>query len=595
MGNVLGALCTSVLGRPAEEGEGGLWGARAAGGGADEAPGRRSSVERPRQAPWAEACGAVGAGFSPQPLVELAVRAVCDVVSEGGGARGLPPDLAQRVFDAMAAARRVDLPLLAGLSDWGLQSVALPGDLGADDAWVVCGVLPHGATLLVLDLSHSCVGDASARRLGDSLLALRELRLDHCARLSDAGLAGLGALRGLRALSLAGCPVTDGGLAHLAALRELRALDVSRCPGVRGGLEALAGLDALEDLNLGSCFALSDAAVAPLAALGALRALCLANTKITDSGLCAALAASRPRLKALDVSGCEALSDEAVVHIARACPSLASLGASRCPLLGGPRGAAALAGGCPRLRALNLGYTRAADASLAALAPGLETLALDACKVGDEGVAALAKACGHSLRALDLSDTRITDAGAAEIARGCPALRRLAVSFTGVGDAGVAALAAGCPALEDLGIDTAHVTDEALRHLPRLKALGTLDLFGARVTDKGAAHLGRCVGLRVLDACGGALTDAGVDVLARLPHLEQLNLAHNRAISDASVPALAGMPSLVRLNVARTRVSRTALAREFQRPPSHHQEHHHPHHRPHEEVPAAADATAMTR
>ena len=575
MGSVLGTLCSSVLGRPAQSPAGDVDGGPPWDSAAD-APGRRSSVERLRQAPWADACSA-GHGFSPRTLLELSVRAVCEGLAEGRGPRGardmgarLPPDLVQRVFDALAAEARMDLPLIAAASDWGLQRVALPGNVGACDAWVAAGVIPHCATLLSLDLGRADIGDASAALLGANLRALRELRLDHCVRLSDAGLAEVGrGLVGLRTLSLVGCTALTGrGVAHLAALSELRVLDLSRCYSVRGGLEALEGLGALEDLDLGSCFELGDAAVAPLAALAALRTLCLAHTKVTDDGICAALPAPRPCMAALDVSGCESLSDAALVHVAAACPALASLGASHCPLLGAPRGARALAARC-RLRSLNLAYTMVTDASLVALVgregagAALETLTLEACEVGDVGAAAVAHAYGATLRALDLSDTQVTDVGAGEVARNCPGLRQLALSFTRVGDPGVAAVSLGCPALEDLGIDTARVTDDALGHLHRLGALRTLDLFGARVTDAGAAQLGRCLGLVSLDVCGGALTDAGVLALARLPRLEQLNLAHNRAITDASVDALARMPSLVRLNLSRTRVSCDKLTREF--------------------------------
>lgn len=89
----------------------------------------------------------------------------------------------------------------------------------------------------------------------DDLLILRffpqleSLSLAGCVHLTDAGLANLAGLTGLRSLNLSGCPITASGLAHLWPLTGLQSVNLLGCDGVSDDDLARVGL---QGLNLSS-------------------------------------------------------------------------------------------------------------------------------------------------------------------------------------------------------------------------------------------------------------------------------------------------------------------------------------------------------
>jgi hypothetical protein len=87
---------------------------------------------------------------------------------------------------------------------------------------------------------------------------------------SNAGLANVERLTGLRALYLRGTGVRDGALAHVEPLVSLETLDLSRTPITDKGLKHLAPLKMLSGLDL-SGTQITDAAVARLAKMTSLR------------------------------------------------------------------------------------------------------------------------------------------------------------------------------------------------------------------------------------------------------------------------------------------------------------------------------------
>ena len=88
---------------------------------------------------------------------------------------------------------------------------------------------------------------------------------------------------------------------------------------------------------------------------------------------------------------------------------------------------------------------------------------------------------------LDLSGTRVTDAGLATLAR-MPNLTRLSLGNTAVGDAGLRHLA-GLARLENLNLYGTRVSDAGLDALRALGALRVVYLWGTRVTPEGRAAL----------------------------------------------------------------------------------------------------------
>jgi hypothetical protein len=101
--------------------------------------------------------------------------------------------------------------------------------------------------LLYLDCMPETT-DAGLKHLG-ALTGLRELTVCN-ATTTDAGLEYLGELTQLRKLDVHFMNVTDAGLRHVEHLTELRELDVRSCNITDVGLEHFRGLTQLEKLNL---------------------------------------------------------------------------------------------------------------------------------------------------------------------------------------------------------------------------------------------------------------------------------------------------------------------------------------------------------
>jgi hypothetical protein len=129
----------------------------------------------------------------------------------------------------------------------------------------------------------------------------------------------------------------------------------------------------------------------------------------------------------------------------------------------------------------------------------------------------------HALRELDLSGTRITDAGLAHL-RPLEELATLRLADTPVGAGGLAPL-------QDL------------------KKLEDLDLAGTRVADGGLPHLAGLPKLKVLKLGRTKVTDAGLVHLQGLPALAELDLRDAKGVTDAGLRHLKGVKGLRTLHV----------------------------------------------
>ena len=93
----------------------------------------------------------------------------------------------------------------------------------------------------------------------------------------------------------------------------------------------------------------------------------------------------------------------------------------------------------------------------------------------------------QSVRAVDLSETHISDAGLAHL-KGLTALKRLDLGATQVSDAGMEHLR-GLTGLKVLYLGDTQVSDAGLSHLHELTTLEELYLIDTPVSDAGTADL----------------------------------------------------------------------------------------------------------
>ncbi|HEU4753233.1 MAG TPA: hypothetical protein VFU47_08990 [Armatimonadota bacterium] len=107
-----------------------------------------------------------------------------------------------------------------------------------------------GRPVRQVSLQATNATDADLAQLSQ-LKQLRILYLGYGTKITDAGLARVGALTWLEELYLPESSITDAGLAHLRTLKNLRKLGLNFCKGITDrGLAHLAGLTKLQSLSL---------------------------------------------------------------------------------------------------------------------------------------------------------------------------------------------------------------------------------------------------------------------------------------------------------------------------------------------------------
>lgn len=278
-------------------------------------------------------------------------------------------------------------------------------------------------------------------------------------------------------VSLRGVPLTEAALAALARLPGLRALDLEATEIGDGAMPGIAAIATLEELSLNST-QLSDAGLAALGTLPKLRRLSVDNTYVEGASF-ARWPAAAP-LEELSLLGAPT-GDAAMPALARfarlrrlvlaesdvtaaGLAALTSLPLEHLDLAAADVNDDAPLDRFPRLRWLSLRDTRISDLTLARKLPALK-----------------------ALEYLDLARARVSNAGLERIA-GLTALRELNLSYAELDDAGLAKLAP-LKNLENLNLDSTHVTDAAVPTLAGLPKLRAIDLYHSLFTATGLARL----------------------------------------------------------------------------------------------------------
>ena len=113
-------------------------------------------------------------------------------------------------------------------------------------------------------------------------------------------------------------------------------------------------------------------------------------------------------------------------------------------------------------------------------------LVLSSCPITNDGLSHLEGR--HNIRCLTLAKTAVTDDGIKHL-RGMN-LQSLDLSSTKITDAGLATLGEfDFPRLKDISIERTAVTDAGLMHLANFKALEWVSIAGTKVTKDGIRHL----------------------------------------------------------------------------------------------------------
>jgi internalin A len=258
-------------------------------------------------------------------------------------------------------------------------------------------------------------------------------------RVTDEGLKELDAFRLLTSVDLSRTGLTGNGLIHLKELIALTKLSLAGTAVTDAGLAGLQGVPALRDLDL-STTAVTNAVLAHLKTLTGLTNLNLAGTKVTGQ---AATSLASLGLRTIDVSGMPLTADEYMILRDAVSPGPA-------PAPGGP--------GQTIEEKLTVRWSRnsLSDEWLAALAAkGRLELLVDS--------TANAKSKLKALRVLNLSDSKVTDAGLK--------------SLKGRND------------FDALDLKRTAITDAGLTELQGMSHLQMVDLTKTKATDAGVAEL----------------------------------------------------------------------------------------------------------
>lgn len=184
------------------------------------------------------------------------------------------------------------------------------------------------------------------------------------------------------------------------------------------------------------------------------------------------------------------------------------------------------------------------------------TVDLRASWISDGELAELAKL--PTMRALDLSMTRVTDAGLRHL-RAASGLEDVNLYYAElITDEGLGA-ARGWPRLKRLNLRGTKASDNALEYLSATPDLEWLDLGFSQITDSGLYRLGGLSKLTTLVLGGNKLTETGLAAISGLPGLERLDLGGKQrtdsglwsvSISEAGAEVLGRMTGLKELRLA---------------------------------------------
>jgi hypothetical protein len=143
-----------------------------------------------------------------------------------------------------------------------------------------------------------------------------------------------------------------------------------------------------------------------------------------------------------------------------------------------------------------------------------------------------------SLVSLKLSGPEITD----ELPVGrYPNLNKALLGGTRIGDKVLARIIESALLLDRLSLDNTKVTDAGFANIARLTKLRTLGITGTTVGDAAAVEIAKLPMLLGLDVSGCPITRTGLEALAASKSLQKIKIRGNKAVTDADIAAIQGM------------------------------------------------------
>src|SRR6218665_225707 len=267
-----------------------------------------------------------------------------------------------------------------------LESLSLSGCYNLTDSVLGNALSQELPSLTTLNLSLcKQITDSTLSRIASNLKYLESLDVGGCSNVSDNGIlliaCGLKKLKILNLRSLRG--ISNKAVEHMTGIStmsvqgmpHLERLSLQDCQQLSDNSLKHIGekMSNLKVLNLSFCTTITDAGLRFLAKMPALQELNLRVCgNISDVGI-GYLSAGNLRLTSLDVSFCERVTNQSLIHISQGMFHLKSLSLGSCPIA--DDGLRSLAEAISNLRSRDIGQCcRVTDHGLAIIAEHLKNL-----------------------------------------------------------------------------------------------------------------------------------------------------------------------------------------------------------------------------
>ena len=324
-------------------------------------------------------------------------------------------------------------------------------------------------------------------------------------------------------IDLSNCLITDAGVQTLTKLTKLRSLKMAGCNQITGASLALIGKHLPKLTKLDLSHAVDDVPTEHFRHLYSLKNvqfLSLSHANHVGRKTLKIIGNNMPKLNHLDLQHCPGIRHEGAVHLAN----------------------------LSLLKTLNLSQTRIEDNTLEITKnmPRLESLSIERCFIGDEGITKLIGL--KSLRYLNLSALPITNQAMQTINQNMTQLRELQIAHcANIDDEGLQALQ-NLSNLKRFQADGIVLGDRAVQAIhqnhPKLQKLSLASCQS--ITDAGVQHLAS-LPLYYLDLSDNTITNASTEWIAAHKHELQYLLLNYNNINDVGVKHLESLTRLEEL------------------------------------------------
>ncbi|GAA4424212.1 hypothetical protein [Bremerella cremea] len=344
-----------------------------------------------------------------------------------------------------------------------------------------------------------------------------------------------------------GAKMKDSHWDLLLQLPSIKLLSLHNTPSEGKVRNCLRQMSQLAELQLDN--SLDDSGMSTVAELPGLKAIRIAETKVSDHGIW--YLEELQNLKHIELE--ELPVSNQSFHYLKRLPRLNTLTVADADLTGPWY---LQKGDFPALGKLSLQGEKVDDAVATQVCQlkSLVEVRFERTKLTMTGLTTLAGL--PNVEQLSCAKSSLEDAPCS-LTRPATKLLLLDLSNTGAGDQFLSTVSQ-FPGLEDLDLSDSPVTDLGIARLKCLSSLQTLRLNNTKVTSEGLASIGELPALREIHLHGTKLTGDAIDHLAQAKSLEWIDLS-NTNVSGEKLSQLATLPNLRGVALFNTPISSADL------------------------------------